>query len=133
MPTSRRTRAWAPLVIASVSGSDVLDEFDSFDETTFAGEPVETYTETGISANAYMGVEPIIGALDAGADVIVTNRVSDVSLFLTPMMHEFGWTLPESGTSDRSARGSSPPTSPSAPDTSPAGILRIPERRTSTN
>jgi hypothetical protein len=36
-------------------------------------------------------VEGIIDALHADADVIITGRVADPSLFLAPQMFEFGW------------------------------------------
>jgi hypothetical protein len=44
-----------------------------------------------ISANAYLGVEGILEALQSDADIIITGRVADPSLFLAPMMHEFQW------------------------------------------
>ncbi|MDH8506155.1 acyclic terpene utilization AtuA family protein, partial [Klebsiella pneumoniae] len=44
-----------------------------------------------ISAEAYLGAEPIAEALRQGADIVITGRVADPSLFLAPMMHEFGW------------------------------------------
>ena len=44
-----------------------------------------------ISANAYVGAEPIVAALEQRADVVITGRVADPSLFLAPMMYELGW------------------------------------------
>jgi hypothetical protein len=44
-----------------------------------------------VGANAYLGVDAILPALEAGADVIITGRVADPSLFLAPLCHAFGW------------------------------------------
>ncbi len=44
-----------------------------------------------ISMNAYLGIEGILEALQADAQIIITGRVADPSLFLAPMIHEFGW------------------------------------------
>lgn len=44
-----------------------------------------------LNANVYFGHEPIVGCLEQDADVVITGRATDSTLFLSPLMHEFGW------------------------------------------
>ncbi len=46
-----------------------------------------------LSANAYLGAQPLIDALAAGADVVVTGRVADPALALAPFAYHHGWSL----------------------------------------
>ncbi len=76
--------------VAAVFGDDVLNSIDPTEKAFETGKPL---SESGklLSANAYLGIEGIVDALKQDADIIITGRVSDPSLFLAPMMHEFGW------------------------------------------
>ncbi|MFI7674687.1 acyclic terpene utilization AtuA family protein [Actinophytocola sp. NPDC049390] len=61
--------------VAHVEGDDLLDRgFDG-----------------ALTANAYLGCWGIVECLDAGADVVVTGRVTDASLVVAPAAHHFGW------------------------------------------
>ncbi len=44
-----------------------------------------------VTANAYLGARPIADALAAGAQVVVTGRVTDASVVVGPALHAFGW------------------------------------------
>jgi len=55
------------------------------------GEPLSEILERVQSANVYLGAEPLVEALDKGAQIIVGGRLTDTGLTLAPLMHEFGW------------------------------------------
>jgi Acyclic terpene utilisation family protein AtuA len=44
-----------------------------------------------LTANAYLGAFGIAACLEAGADVVVTGRVTDASLVVGPAIARFGW------------------------------------------
>ena len=93
------------LRIAAVVGDDVLSlvQRRAGSEGGLRDESGEVISPDDIlSANAYLGVEPIVEALAQGADVVITGRVADSSLFLAPLVHEHGWS-PDDWT--RRARG----------------------------
>jgi hypothetical protein len=80
--------------IAAVIGDDVLDACKDGDLPIM--EFPGTVRQLGnrlLSANAYLGAEPMARALDEGADVVITGRASDPALFLAPMVHAFGWAM----------------------------------------
>ncbi|MEB2775338.1 acyclic terpene utilization AtuA family protein [Algoriphagus sp. D3-2-R+10] len=79
--------------IAAVMGDDVLDIVNRQHNLIIleTGNPLNSIKDKIISANAYLGALPIVEALENGADIIVTGRVADPSLFLAPMIYEFGW------------------------------------------
>lgn len=82
------------LKVAAVIGDDVFDVVTSgnwrVEET---GGHISDFGDQILSANAYLGAAPIVEALAAGADVVVTGRVADPALFLAPMIHEFNWAM----------------------------------------
>ncbi|WPB57342.1 acyclic terpene utilization AtuA family protein [Xylophilus sp. GOD-11R] len=78
--------------VASVNGSLITDRVLALTDTIMEnGQPTATLADSLISAEAYLGAEPIVEALRGGAQIVVTGRVADPSLFLAPMMFEFGW------------------------------------------
>ena len=79
--------------IAVVTGDDVreLAGSDGFSRLAETGEAVNTADI--VSANAYLGAEPIAEALRRGADVVITGRVADPSMFLAPIAVHHGWRL----------------------------------------
>ena len=85
--------------IGVVEGDDILadlkslidsgEEFRNMD----TGEMLAPYVDKVMSANVYIGAEPIVEALQQGADIVITGRATDPSVVVAPMMYEFGWTM----------------------------------------
>ncbi len=89
-----RSLGLSSLRIAAIIGDDVLDackdgdlEIMEFDGT------IKQLGNRLLSANAYLGAEPMAEALSGGADIVITGRASDPALFLAPMIHAFGWAM----------------------------------------
>jgi len=57
------------------------------------GKPLSTILDKVSSANVYIGAQPIVEALQQGADIVVTGRSTDPSLVLAPLIYEFGWSF----------------------------------------
>lgn len=89
------------LKVAAVTGDDVLALVEGRDlPLQHREDTLASLGATVVSANAYLGCEPIVAALREGADVVITGRVADPSLFLAPLVHEFGWSSPGMSTVD---------------------------------
>ncbi len=82
------------LKIAAITGDDVLQAISGGDCTLMeSGKPLSSLGDTIISANAYLGSAPLVEALKAGADVVITGRVADPVLFTAPLIYEFNWDI----------------------------------------
>jgi catechol 2,3-dioxygenase-like lactoylglutathione lyase family enzyme len=68
-------RTGIPAKVAHVEGDDLLGH-------GFAG---------ALTANAYLGCWGIVECLNAGADIVVTGRVTDASLVTGPAAAHYGW------------------------------------------
>ncbi|WP_242496652.1 acyclic terpene utilization AtuA family protein [Rhodococcus sp. Q1] len=68
--------------IAHVEGDDLVARIDEFG---FAADP------RPLTANAYLGAWGIARCLEAGADIVVTGRVTDASVIVGPAAAHFGW------------------------------------------
>ena len=94
------------LKIAVVTGDDVMPLLPALRD---ASPPVRELQSGAalpakvLTANAYLGAQPIKAALDAGAQVVITGRCVDSAVTLGVLMHEFGW---QAGDWDRLAGGS---------------------------
>jgi len=80
------------LRVAVVLGDDVLPWMQTHDVPLLdSHETVRSLDGRLVSANAYLGADALMPALQSGADVVITGRVADPALFLAPLMQHFGW------------------------------------------
>ena len=78
--------------IAVIEGDDIMGRIDPAGlEVIEADASLHFDAEKMISANVYLGAEPVAEAMAAGAHVVVTGRIADPALALAPFMHHFGW------------------------------------------
>jgi hypothetical protein len=56
-----------------------------------------------ITANAYLGGEPVTAALTAGADVVITGRITDAALVIGPAAWWHGWSYADAAAGDPAA------------------------------
>jgi hypothetical protein len=83
--------------IGVVTGDDLLPRLDELISRGHAlanmdtGAPLSDVRDRVLSANAYIGSVPIVGALEQGAQVVVTGRSTVTALTMAPLRFEFGW------------------------------------------
>ncbi len=85
--------------VAVIDGDDILDQLPDLVKEGHqlknmdTGKPVSEVMDDLVSANVYFGADPVVKALEDGADIIITGRVTDTGLCLGPMIYEFGWSM----------------------------------------
>lgn len=80
------------LRIAAVEGDDVTAMITP--DTRLFDHDDRTCREVGrpiVGANVYLGIDALLPAIEADADVIIAGRVADPSLVLAPLVHHYGW------------------------------------------
>jgi hypothetical protein len=83
--------------VGLVTGDDILPRLDELLARGHAlrdmdtGRPLIDVRDKVVSANAYLGMAPVVEALRQGANIVITGRVTDTGLTLGPLVHEFGW------------------------------------------
>ena len=81
--------------IAYVNGDDLLGRLDELSASGYGlthaetGEPLES--RSLLTANAYLGAFGIVAALDMGADIVITGRVTDAALVCGPAAWHHRW------------------------------------------
>ena len=85
-------RLGVSIKVAVVLGDDVSNFISGEELAMETGKPLKWSGEI-LSANAYLGADAILTALETGADIIITGRVADPSLVVAPLVYEFGWSL----------------------------------------
>ena len=87
--------------IGYITGDDLtgkIDEllkagvtFDNLDGEVDGIRDFRDIKDKIVNANVYFGHEPTLACLGQGADVVLTGRSTDSTLFLAPLMHKMGW------------------------------------------
>jgi hypothetical protein len=85
------------LSVAHVEGDDVMNALHRLQGEGHplahldTGRPLREAAAPLVSANAYLGGFAVAEALSAGADVVVTGRITDAALVVGPAAWRFGW------------------------------------------
>lgn len=94
---ARKLGLGGKLKIGVVTGDDLLGRLEGLLARGHnlanldTGRPLRDVHDRVLSANAYLGAAPVVEALQRGAQVVITGRVTDTGLTLGPLMHAFGW------------------------------------------
>jgi hypothetical protein len=78
------------LRIACVEGDDVTAMLGP-ETKLWEGGTLRDVPLTMVGANAYLGIDALLLALETRAHVVITGRMADPSLFLAPLVQHYGW------------------------------------------
>ena len=83
--------------IGVVTGDDLMGRLDELAAAGHllphleTGEPLGRRRDEAVTANAYLGCWGIVEALKAGADIVITGRVTDAAVVMGPAAYAHGW------------------------------------------
>lgn len=82
------------LNVGVVTGDDLIDRAETFADQSvremFSGSAFPKPASVA-SINAYLGAGPVVAALNAGADIVITGRCADSALTLAACVHGLDW------------------------------------------
>ena len=81
------------LKVAFVLGDDITDALAPDWALPEVGKSIGEIGRKVVGANAYLGVEQLLPAIESEADVVIVGRFADPSLFMAPVVHHYGWRL----------------------------------------
>ena len=91
-----RDAGFSGLRVATVLGDDLTTRLPELSDALplahmDTGAPWSELPDAPLLATAYLGARPIVDALAQGADIVITGRVADASLFLAACVHAHDW------------------------------------------
>jgi len=88
------SRGLETVPIGVVTGDNLLDKIENLSDSQLlhfdTGAPLGKRVAKAVSANAYLGAQPICEALQQGSRIVMTGRVADASLTVGPAMYHYG-------------------------------------------
>jgi len=77
--------------VAAVLGDDVTDSIGPDTLLDGGAMTVADVDRTLLGANAYLGSDALLPALESGASLVIGGRLADPSMFLSLLRHRYGW------------------------------------------
>lgn len=77
--------------VAAVLGDDVTDRIGPETPLDGGAMTVAEVDRTLLGANAYLGSDALLPALESGASLVIGGRLADPSMFLSLLRHRYGW------------------------------------------